>query len=405
MVQQRTPLAEHLDHARVGVPHLLARKQRRGRQKPAVVADRVIDREPVALAHDEVFLAVARRGVHGARAALERDVLAQYHRDFALVERMAQLQALECGTIRARHFARAGNSGALQHRCREFGRQHEQLGTGGAVDREQRVLELRMKRDRLVGGQRPRRRRPDHHARVARGQRRAAEAPRQLGTIHHPEAHVDRRRGAILVLDLRLSECGPAVQAPVHGLVALVEVPVADDLREGAQLLRLVARVHREVGLVPVAHHAEADEVAPLHIHLLGRVIAALLAERLGVEQLGLLAARLLDLQFDRQAVAVPARHVGRVVAVERARLDDDVLQDLVHRVADVDRAVGVRRAVVQDERRSVPGDFAQLAVGTAFLPPGEHLRLAAGEVRLHREGGLGEVDGVLVVGHRQRGS
>jgi hypothetical protein len=35
-------------------------------------------------------------------------------------------------------------------------------------------------------------------------------------------------------------------------------------------------------------------------------------------------------------------------------RLDDDVLEDLVDRVADVDLAVGVGRAVVQHEARAV---------------------------------------------------
>ena len=48
---------------------------------------------------------------------------------------------------------------------------------------------------------------------------------------------------------------------------------------------------------------------------------------------LALGAILLLDLPFDRQAVAVPARHVVRVVAEHLVRADDDVLQDLVQRV------------------------------------------------------------------------
>jgi hypothetical protein len=61
-------------------------------------------------------------------------------------------------------------------------------------------------------------------------------------------------------------------------------------------------------------------------------------------------AVQLLDGVLDRQAVAVPARCVERVEAFQLAALDDHVLEDLVDRVADVDLAVGVRRAVVQDE-------------------------------------------------------
>ncbi len=89
-------------------------------------------------------------------------------------------------------------------------------------------------------------------------------------------------------------------------------------LGERAQLLGLVARLHGQVRRTPVTHHAEADEAASLHLDLLRRVFAAPPAEGLGVEQLGLPATRLLDRMFDRQAVAVPARHVRRVVAVER---------------------------------------------------------------------------------------
>ena len=47
--------------------------------------------------------------------------------------------------------------------------------------------------------------------------------------------------------------------------------------------------------------------------------------------------------------------HVRRVEARHRPRLDDDVLQDLVERVADVDLAVGVGRPVVQDELAARP--------------------------------------------------
>jgi hypothetical protein len=68
------------------------------------------------------------------------------------------------------------------------------------------------------------------------------------------------------------------------------------------------------------------------------------------------LAVGLLDLVLDRQAVAVPARHIGRVETGQRLGADDDVLEDLVHRVADVDVAVGVGRAVVQHEARAALG-------------------------------------------------
>ena len=63
-----------------------------------------------------------------------------------------------------------------------------------------------------------------------------------------------------------------------------------------------------------------------------------------------LLAAEfLVDLDFDGQAVAVPAGDVGRVEAGHGFGLDDEILEALVHRRAQVDGSAGVGRAVVQD--------------------------------------------------------
>ena len=53
---------------------------------------------------------------------------------------------------------------------------------------------------------------------------------------------------------------------------------------------------------------------------------------------------------LDRLAVAVPTRHIrGEVPALGMAFVHE-VLQHLVEGVADVDGAVGIRRAIVQDE-------------------------------------------------------
>ena len=118
--------------------------------------------------------------------------------------------------------------------------------------------------------------------------------------------------------------------------------------------------------MLPVAEHADALEVGHLLRDLLGRVGAAL-----GLHLVARQAAAegLLDRVLDRQAVAVPARRVARVEAGELARLDDHVLQDLVGGVADVQLAVRVGRAVVQDEAGPAVARFAQALVD-AFVAP-----------------------------------
>src|SRR3546814_3068971 len=85
---------------------------------------------------------------------------------------------------------------------------------------------------------------------------------------------------------------------------------------------------------------------------------------------------RSLDLPLDRQAVAVPAGDVGRVLALQRLGADDHVFQDMVERVADVHVAIGVGRAVVEDELRAVLAAFANLPFEIALEPTREDRRL-----------------------------
>jgi hypothetical protein len=178
-------------------------------------------------------------------------------------------------------------------------------------------------------------------------------------------------------------------------------VTVAQDLRERAQLLSLIEGLHRHVRMIPVTHDTEPQEVDALSLDLRQRIFATGFAELARRQLLHFLAARLLDLMFDRQAVAIPAGHVRRVVAIERARLDHDVLQHLVDGMTEVNRAVRVRRTVVENERRAAARDLAQLVVDALVFPELLHLQLAARQIRLHREVGRRQVDRLLVIhGH-----
>ena len=53
---------------------------------------------------------------------------------------------------------------------------------------------------------------------------------------------------------------------------------------------------------------------------------------------------------FDRQTVTVVTGNVGRVVAHHRARFDDEVFQNLVHRGAEMDVGIRVRWTIVKDK-------------------------------------------------------
>ena len=87
---------------------------------------------------------------------------------------------------------------------------------------------------------------------------------------------------------------------------------------------------------------------------------------------------------FDGQSVAVPARHIRRIETGQRFAADDDVFQDFIDGVADVDVAVGIRWAVVQDEFRTAGGFFTQFLVAVLFLPLFDPAGFALGKVAAH---------------------
>ncbi len=106
-------------------------------------------------------------------------------------------------------------------------------------------------------------------------------------------------------------------------------------------------------GIIPIAGDAEAFEFFFLNLNPVRGELAALLAELKNgdvVFVLPLLAVALLDLPFDGQPVAIPAWDIVGVEAHHLLGAHDDVLEDLIQGVADVEVAVGVGRAVVEDE-------------------------------------------------------
>ena len=126
---------------------------------------------------------------------------------------------------------------------------------------------------------------------------------------------------------------------------------------------------------------------------MLGRV-SACLGQYVGGWQV--LAIEFFDLDFDRHAVTIPTRHKRRIEASQRLRFDDDVFQDLVDRVTQVNIAVRIRWAVMQDELRTAFSRLADFFVNLFILPLLDPLRLALGEIAAHRERRIGHVDRIF---------
>ena len=142
-----------------------------------------------------------------------------------------------------------------------------------------------------------------------------------------------------------------AVLAPVDGLVTAIDHALVEHGLEDLDVGGVMLVIERQIRVVPIAEHAQATEAGLLQLDVLDSELIAKLADlsRGGlVELLG--AELLLDLVLDRLTVAVPTGDIRNLIALHHPVAVDHVLGDLVHGMADVDRAVGVRRAVVQHE-------------------------------------------------------
>ena len=80
----------------------------------------------------------------------------------------------------------------------------------------------------------------------------------------------------------------------------------------------------------------------------------------------------------------------------QRAGLHGHVLEDLVERVADVDAAVGIGRAVVKNELRPVFAELTQLLIQANAVPLLQDLRFALRQTSLHRKRRFRQVQGRL---------
>ena len=339
---------------------------------------------------------MARGGVHRAGALFQRDVVAQHALRRPVVQRVRERDAFEGLALHPGHGVDERPSHRGGHALRQaLGHDH-----GAAVDVVGPVVELGVERDAEVRRDGPRRGGPDQDRDRLAGQRRHPFGQQGRAVRRERELHVDRRRDVIGVLHLGLGQRRPAVDAPVHRLLALVDQALLDEPAQRAHDVGLVAVVHRQVGVVPFAHHAQALELVGHHAdEALG--VGAAGAADVGARHLALLRAQLaIDAQLDRQAVAVVAGDEGHAEAGHRLRADHQVLQDLVERRAEVDLTVGVRRAVVQDERRRVLAPLLDLRVEVHGLPARDGLRLRGLQVRLHREPGARQVDGVFPLRH-----
>ena len=394
-------LAQELDDVRVGLVGVHTAEGATGAKflagvELAVVIDRHADVGDALLEAGKVVVdAVAGRVVDDTGTVVDTDVIGQQRHALDTVkDRLLIVDVVEGlggnhvgltvdhdrGVLPAKLLAALGSQ-VLEH------------DLGAAVVLNGDVGGAGLERNGLVGGDGPRRGRPDDKV------NRAVEVLEAGGLGGHLKAHEDGRARLVGVLNLGLSKCGMAVLAPVDGLVAAIDHALVEHGLEDLDVGSVMLVIERQVGIVPVAKHAQATEAGLLQLDVLDSELVAQLANLGGGSLVELLGAELLlDLMLNRLTVAVPTGDIGNFAALHHPVTVDHVLGDLVHGVADVDRAVGVRRAVVQHELLVTLVLLQNLLVDLVVLPVLESLGLGLGKTGTHGKTGLGQIHRLLVL-------
>ena len=112
------------------------------------------------------------------------------------------------------------------------------------------------------------------------------------------------------------------------------------------------------------------------------------------------LAILFFDLPLDGQAVAIPARHIRHILALQALGADHHIFEDMIERMADMHVAIRVRRAIMINELLTTTALFAQTLIESHFLPAGKNKRLFLRQSSFHREIGLRQEDGVAIINH-----
>src|SRR3972149_7981218 len=104
-----------------------------------------------------------------------------------------------------------------------------------------------------------------------------------------------------------------------------------------------------QIRRIPVSRHTEAFELLTLYIHIFFRILTAQLSYVMPAHPLFLRSKLFINLMFYRKPMAVPTGCVRGIKPLHSLRPYNDIFEDLIQRMTDVDIAIGIWRAVVEN--------------------------------------------------------
>ncbi len=184
----------------------------------------------------------------------------------------------------------------------------------------------------------------------------------------------------------------------MHRLDPTRQMAIGHDPRQCPQFGGFVGAIQGPIGVVPVTNHTQTFEIRTLKVDLGAGIFTAFVTKLDRIQLHPDLAVFFLHGQFDGQTMAIPTRHIRRIKARQRARLDGNILEYLVDRMAQVNRTIGVGRTIVQHVTGTTGTLPAQAALDIQLVPALQRRWLALGQVAAHGKIGGGQVDGGFVI-------
>ena len=331
-----------------------ALKPRRVMGEGAVVVHGFRDWQVVCATEIKVILAMARRDMHKACAGFGGNKITRQQRHIEFIampaQRMCGQRAGKLRTLDHALDAMRANPGIL-FKLRQQGQRYQQpipdfqiRFFGQTFDMQKRVINLSAVGYRAIARHGPGRGGPDHHISAHQISRRR---------FQDAELRMQSRADMIVIFNLRFRQRGFLNRAPHHRAQPAIERPIHQKLADLPRNRGFRGEIHRRVPIRPIPRDTKADEFFALHLKPMFGIGAAFGAEIQNGHRIlvaALVAVFFFNLPFNRQAVAIPAGDVIRVKPRHLRGTIDHILQNFIERMADMQIAIGIGRAVMQHE-------------------------------------------------------
>ncbi len=398
IVEEASVLSEVFDDFGVGFPDIFALEPcGDGFIVGSVGTNGAVDIESFAQTSLVVFGAVSWGGVDDPRSVGERDVICRNNGACTINERMlvADLGVDEGASFDRTEAGDVGGSAFLEDGFVEGSAEDGVAGVSVLGKAVESVFFVGSDSHGEVGGESPRCGRPDHQ--VDGGVCWCVKLGWKGVSVGELKEDVDADILAIFVFEFGFGEGGLVGDRPVDGLECAVDESFLNEIREDFEDSAFVGGIHRDVGMCVVAHGSEALHLLGLDFDEFFCVSFAASTDLQGNHLTGFFAEFLGDFVFDGEAVAVPSWDKVDLETGHATGANDEVFENFVEQVSEVDRAVGVGRAVVENKGAVGGWLVSDAREDLDLVPSFLDLRFVLNEVCAHRKAGLRQVEGFFV--------